>query len=131
MTKAAGRATCRSNRSSSQPACGRAAAGYGATVDYFSIFVRRWLLPALLIAAVVLALQAMAEASVVALGGSLMIGVGVVLALNLGGTADALWRFWEARYAQFGMRARANPLFVRLWFAGLLILIGAAWIFSA
>ncbi len=67
----------------------------------------------------------------VALLGSLLVGAGMVLTMNVGGTGNALWRFWAASYAQFGSRPRGNPRFVRLWFGGLMILIGAAWIFSA
>ncbi len=56
---------------------------------------------------------------------------GVVLSLNVWGAGDRLWRFWASNYARFRLRPLANPLFVRLWFGGLLVVIGAGWIYAS
>jgi len=63
------------------------------------------------------------------LGAALIIAIGLALLFNVNGAASALWGFWSRRWSD-GRRVYGNPLFVRLWFGVLCLVIGAVWIYA-
>ena len=63
-----------------------------------------------------------------AVGGAVLIVLGLAIALDVRGLGGALWRLWESSYRRRGFKVWGSPLFVRSWFAGLLVVIGGCWV---
>jgi hypothetical protein len=65
-----------------------------------------------------------------AVGGALLVFLGVGIGLDGWGLGRLFWRFWLSSYRRWGLQPRGNALFIRGWFGALLVVIGAAWIYA-
>jgi hypothetical protein len=63
-------------------------------------------------------------------GGALLIALGFAVLLDIRGAAGGLSRLWARAWDRYGSSPRPSPRFVRFWFGGLLVVIGASWIYA-